>query len=185
MDNREIEVRFLEINKDALIAKLRELGATDHGEDFLKEVIFYDPDFKWRHERRMVRVRSTNNSTVVTYKHHQHQSAAGTEEVEFTADSAERVNALLEKIGLIAFRHQEKYRYTFQLGGVTIDIDTWPKIPTYVELEGTSEEMLQKVAHRLGLDWAKANMTDARWVIENIYNIPVSKLRYFTFDKIE
>ena len=57
-ENREIEVRFLEIDKAALIARLKELGAHDHGEELLEEIIFYDKDLKWRDvENKRVRLR--------------------------------------------------------------------------------------------------------------------------------
>jgi len=45
--NREIEVRFLEIDYPSLVEKLNGLGAEDFGEDFLREIIFYDKDLKW------------------------------------------------------------------------------------------------------------------------------------------
>ena len=67
----------------------------------------------------------------------------------------------------------------------TIDIDTWPKIPPYVELEGESEVALKHVAQDLGLDWKNAVFENARVVIETRYNIPLSTLRWFTFDRME
>lgn len=50
---KEIETRFLEIDKPALIAQLNKLGATDHGEILLKEIIFYDKDHTWPGEGRL------------------------------------------------------------------------------------------------------------------------------------
>ena len=49
----------------------------------------------------------------------------------------------LEKVGLKAMRRLEKYRHTFELGDVTVDIDTWPKIPVYMEVEGPSVDSLK------------------------------------------
>lgn len=42
MENTEIEVRLWEIDKAALVEKLRRLGAEDLGEDILEDIIFYD-----------------------------------------------------------------------------------------------------------------------------------------------
>ncbi len=186
MDNREIEVRFLEIDKEAIVKELQALGAEDLGEDFLKEVIFYDKDLKWQYEeKKFVRLRQARGEIFLTFKHNEAETATGTVEFEFKVDDWEKAKAFLEAIGLTAFREQEKKRRTFKLGEVIVDIDTWPSIPTYVELEGKSEDDLKSAAKTLGLDWSKAIFETARFLIEKYYKIPVSKLRYFTFEKIE
>jgi len=185
MGINEIECRFLEIDKDALIKKLRNLGATDKGEKTLDETIVYDPEFKWRDEQKFVRLRRAGDKTYLTYKDHSVHSVDGTIEVEFGVDNYEKAEMFLKKIGLVIFRRQQKIRHTFQLEKVTVDIDQWPKIPVYVELEGNSEKDLKAAASILGLRWENADFHGARWVIENKYNIPVSKMRWFTFDKVE
>ena len=53
--NKEIEVRFLEINKNELAEKLIKLGAKDKGENILNETIFYDSDLSWLEEKRFAR----------------------------------------------------------------------------------------------------------------------------------
>lgn len=186
MENREIEVKFLEIDKDALIKKLRELGAEDTGEDSLKEAIFYDKEGKWQYDEiKFVRIRQTNKGIFVTFKHKETHGVTGTKEIEFTVDNFQKVKDFLEEVGLIFFREQEKRRHKFMLGEVIVDIDTWPSVPTYVELEGPSEEAIKDAAAKLGFDWSKAEFGLAHDVIEGKYNIPVRSLKYFNFDKIE
>lgn len=185
MNTKEIECRFLEIDKEALIKKLAQLGAHDEGEKMIEETVIYDPELKWRDEQRFVRLRKVGDKTKLTYKEHQKHTVDGTYELEFTIDDYEKAELFFEKIGLLPFRHQQKKRHTFQLNGVTVDIDTWPKIPTYVELEGESEEALKKVAQMIGLDWKDVDFHNARWIIENKYNIPVGTFRWFTFDRCE
>lgn len=183
--NKEIEARFFDVDKDKLVAKLHELGAEDKGEDFLKEIIFYDQDGKWSDAGKYVRLRTRNNVTVMTYKHITHDAVDGANEVEFTVSDAALAESFLTEIGLDAARHQEKYRHTLILDGVTIDIDTWPRIPNYVELEGSSEEELRKVAKKIGFDWNDVKFIDARKIIEQVYKIPVGTMKWFTFDRFE
>ncbi len=185
MNTQEIECRFLEINKEELIKKLLVLGAQDHGETMLDETIFYDPELTWRDEQRLLRLRKVGDKTILAYKEHKNWTVDGTYEIEFEVPDFEKAKLLFEKIGLTPFRHQQKKRHTFELGEVTFDIDTWPRIPAFVELEGKSEEELKKAAELVGLDWKNVNVHDARWVIENVYNIPVGTLRWFTFDRYE
>jgi adenylate cyclase class 2 len=188
--HKEIEVRFLEIDKELLIKKLTELGAEDRGEDLLEEIIFYDKDLKWRDENKFVRLRKDKKHTVLSYKHHQTDGKAvrnvhDVEEIEFEVADFEKAEVFIEKLNLVAYRHQQKRRHCFVFNEVIIDIDTWPRIPTYVELEGVSEEKIKIVAERIGLDWNNVVFESARAVIEKIYNIPVGSMKWFTFDKFE
>lgn len=183
--DKEIEARFLDIDKQKLIEKLVALGAVDKGDKLLTEVIFYDADGAWHAERRFVRLRSVDDSVKLTYKSNKEQTIDSAREIEFAVPDADLAEQFLENVGLVAARHQEKRRHTFELEGVTIDIDTWPKIPTYVELEGSSEESIKAVARMLGFDWGDAVFDDARAVIEGRYNIPVGTMKWFTFDRFE
>lgn len=186
MEHQEIEVRFLEIDKETLIARLQELGAKDLGEDMLEEVIIYDKELSWQRDvRKMLRIRSRAGKIHLTFKHHHENSATGTEEIEFEINDIKKAEALLDRLGYVSVRHQQKLRHTFHLGDVIIDIDTWPKVPTYVELEGTSEESLKEAAELLGLDWSLVELRNPRDVLEKVYNIHIATMTWFTFDRFE
>jgi adenylate cyclase class 2 len=185
MHNREIEVKFLEINKSALIEKLKSLDAQDLGEEVITEQIFYDQEKNWIKEHKFVRLRTTSKGTFLTYKHTEDRTAVGTLEIEFQVTEPEKVKAFLEIMDLVMSREQEKKRHKLLLENVIIDIDTWPKIPTYVEIEGPSEEAIKGVAEKLGFDWSKGVFGTAAHVIEEVYKIPVRSLHYFTFDRVE
>jgi adenylate cyclase, class 2 len=187
-ENLEIEVKFLEIDVPALQQKLAAAGAEDLGEDLLTEIIFYDKDLVWvkeRHERtRFVRLRRTRGTTFLTYKSRMAADEYA-EELETKVEDIDKATALLEAIGLVAARHQEKKRHSYVLDGVAVDIDTWPQIPSYVELEGSSEDAIKAMAAKLGFDWGNAVFGTAPAVIEDHYGLAVQNLKYFTFDKVE
>ncbi|MES2223416.1 MAG: CYTH domain-containing protein [Patescibacteria group bacterium] len=185
MENREIEVRFLEIDKEDLIAKIKALDGEDLGEKKLEETIFYDKERKWAERHRLVRIRDNGKKIKLSYKEHMSHSIDGSEEVEFEITDKIAGTKFLEKIDLKAFRFQEKLRHTLSLGDITFDIDTWPRVPTYVEIEGPDEKSLKEVVLKLGLDWADAVFENAGFIIEKRYNIPVLNMTYFTFDRFE
>ena len=185
METKETEVRFLEVDKSALVKKLIALCAEDKGEGMLEGGIVYDKDLTWSQQKRFVRLRKSGNKTKMTYKEHSHNAKDGAKEVEFAVEDLEKAVLFLQKIGLEPYRRQQKYRHTLVLDGVTFDIDTWPRIPTYVELEGASMEALKSVAQKVGFDWSQVVYEDARFVIEKIYNIPLSTMRWLTFDRFE
>lgn len=183
--SREIEIRFLEINLPQLIKRLHHLKARDYGEDFIRELIFYDKKLTWRKENKFIRLRQINGKIHLSYKHHQKNTIDGTVEIEFEINNLEKAKEFLLNLGFVCFREQEKKRHKFELNNVILDIDTWPKIPTYLEIEGKSEKDIKKMTEKLGFDYKKALFMDARQIIENIYNIPVSKYKYFTFKKVK
>ncbi len=181
----EIETRFLEIDKKKIISTLKNLGATDMGEVKLNEMIFYDTDLKWLDENRFIRVRKNNDRVTITYKHNKHQKVDSAMEIEFEVSDFDKANKFVEEIGgFIPYRIVEKYRHTFELDGVILDIDTWPKIPTYVELEGGSVDALKNVAKKLGLEWSDRFDKDARYVYKK-YGFDFDRLTVVTFDKFE
>lgn len=183
-NNQEIEVRFLEIDSDQLKSKLRDLGADDLGEELFKEIIFSDQAGEWPARQARARLRISKKGVFLAYKEHHQDSATGTTEIEFEVGDAAKCAAFLQKLQLVPVREQEKKRHTFQLGEVTVDIDTWPQVPPYVELEGLSEESLQQTAKRLGLEWNKVIFENAQRVIEKYYKIPIGTYKYFTFTRV-
>jgi len=185
MSNVEIEVKFLEVDKTELIEKLLLLGAKDLGEEKIWEEIFYDQAGEWKKQNKFGRIRTTNKGSYFTYKHSRERTATGVTEIEFAITEPDKLRAFLETMGLVMNRNNEKLRHKFMLGEVTVDIDTWPKVPTYVELEGPSEEAIKAAAAKLGFDWSKGVFGTAAQVIEEVYKLPVTTYRYFTFDRVE
>ncbi len=180
----EIETRFLEVDKAGLISKLNTLHATDKCEVRLNEVIFYDADREWQKENKFVRLRKKNDTVQLTFKSNKGQAVDSAKEVEFSVPSFDDAKAFLEAVGLVAYRTVEKYRHTFELDRVIIDIDTWPKIPPYAELEGESVGDLQAVAEKLGLVWNDRFDGDARYVYKH-YGFDFDTIRTVTFDRFE
>jgi adenylate cyclase class 2 len=182
--NKEIETRFLDINKGELINKLTMLGAKDEGEVTLNEIIFYDKDFKWQSENKFFRLRKKNDKVFLSFKHNKEQTVDSAIEIEVEVSDMEKTKQILLETGLDAYRIVEKKRHTFGLDGVTLDIDTWPKIPEYVEFEGETVDALKKVAEKLGFEWDKRFDGDARYVYKK-YGFDFDKLRTVTFSKFE
>ncbi len=184
--NKEIEARFLEIDKEKIIDTLRNVSAKDLGEEMLSEIIFYDKDLRWKDDTgELVKLRKNSKKITLTYKKRHEVAIDGMEEIEVEVSDFDNTKAILEKSGLVAYRQQEKKRHTFVYEDIVFDIDTWPKIPTYIEIEAPTEEKVRKGASLIGLPWENAVFEGPRTVIENVYKIPVGSFRYFTFSKTE
>ena len=103
----------------------------------------------------------------------------------FTIDGEEyfeETNLILTKIGLKARNFQENRRHQYRYKGVEIDIDTWPLIPTYLEIEGENEEKIKEVCEDLSLDFSKSTTMDVTDIYKKVYNIDILKIKVLKFD---
>lgn len=74
--------------------------------------------------------------------------------VELTTSDWAHIKEDMILAGLDIVANQQKKRISYDLGkeGLHFDIDTWPGIPTYLEIEGSDEGKIMKFIHKLGLE---------------------------------
>ena len=176
----EIEVRFLEIDVDDLIQQLEKLGAQKNSDSQFDEWVYVRPE--WDDISGRVRIRSDGQKSQIAYKETRQGTDKGNVEIEFEVSDPDRAVKFMDKMGLEFKRHQQKRRIAYHLDGVSIDIDFWPKIPPYVEIEAVSLKEIEKTAKKLGLEMENACTLDAMQVIRQIYKIELKGVREFTFD---
>jgi adenylate cyclase, class 2 len=179
----EIEAKFLHIDHEAMRARLAELGAQCVAPKRLMRRKNYDTqDNALDHDKHAwVRVRDEGDKITMSYKQLNDRTLHGTKEVNLVIDSFEQADAFLRALGLEARSYQETKRESWVLDGIEIELDEWPWIDPYLEIEGKTEIEVRNMATKLGLSWDDAlhgsveiayqdqyNATD-----EEIDNIPV------------
>ncbi|MGH3518488.1 MAG: class IV adenylate cyclase [Haloechinothrix sp.] len=155
--NPEFEARFLKIDPDAIIDRLRERGATQTmPRTLMRRVVLKNQDIAGR--GGWLRLRDQGDKTTLTYKEvNEGDNPVGIDsilEAEVEVSDFRAAQRLLEAMGFSTLRYQENYREEWRLDGVTFDLDTWPDMPTYLEIEGPSETDVQGAASNVGLDYA-------------------------------
>ncbi len=152
--NPEIEAKFLNIDREELRGRLRELGAECvTSERLMKRVNFDYPDRRLNAIGGWIRVRDEGNKITLAYKQLTDRTLEGTKEVQVVVDDFQGTVAFLKAIGLNQENYQETKRESWEMDGVEIELDEWPWIKPFVELEGQSEEQLRAVAKKLDLNW--------------------------------
>lgn len=177
----EYEARVLEIDKAKLEEKLNLLGAKKVADfDYKRRVYNFNPksDNKW------IRLRTDGNKTTLTIKELKSQEIDGTEENEIQVSDFEETNTILNKLGYKAHTYQENKRTRYLLDGVEIDIDTWPYIPTYVEIEGNSVDEVKNTINKLELNENIVTSIDVQEVFKKFYKIDISKKEEVKFGEI-
>lgn len=159
----EIEATFLEVDKDELRARLKGLGA----ELLQPEVLMQRTVFDLEEEHAFARVRDEVNKVTMSYKRLDDLSLSGMKEICLEVNDYGEAVGFMKALGLRAKAEEETLREEWLLDGVELDIDTWPWLPAFVEVDGLSEEAVKGVVEKLGYD-----MKDAVYgSVDEIYTI--------------
>ncbi len=182
----EIEVKFLDIDVGAIKRKLENLGAEFIGEFLYKSKSYDYANKSLKAKDAWVRLRDEGDKITLTYKQRLKSEDAlkdsGMREIEVNVNDFTTADNILKEIGLVEKFYEEKKRARYVLDGVECDIDQWPLIPPYIELEGKSLEELKKVAEKLGFNWAYYHMCSAMQIFDK-YGIDENSFSILTFEK--
>ena len=169
----EIEATFININKDQLRAQLKELGAKLLQPELLMRRTIFDID-----EHSFVRVRDEGNRITMSYKHLDTLSLSGMKEICLDVNDYDEAINFVKACGLKPKAVQETLREEWELDGVELDIDTWPWLPSYVEIEGPSEEAVEKAVAKLGLSMKDALYGSVDEVYKIYYDVTSQDINY-------
>ena len=163
----EIEAQFLNIDKDAIRSKLKEVGAKlEKSEVLMRRVVFYTG------EHSFARVRDEGDKIVMTYKNvSDEHSILGTKEVNIEVSNYDDAILFLRGCGLEIKARQETKREIWKFGEVEICIDTWPWLPTFIEIEGPTEESVWGTAKKLGCDKSQAKFGSVDTTYQHYYGV--------------
>lgn len=188
----EIELKFLEVDVENLITKLDKLEARKVGEYFYKRIIWDFPDHRLQKSGGFLRLRDEGENVTMTFKSQKDfvSYEATTKDVVMIEDEVivsnfENTRTILRNLGMIELRYQENKRIRYTLGNVEIDIDFWPRIPPYVEIEGPSIEEVLNVVEVLGFNKDDAVRYSAGTIYDRHYGIKMHEYSKFTFDECE
>ncbi len=160
----ETEATFIDIDKELVRSKLSDLGAElVSAERLMRRRVYHPPAGKRQND--WYRVRDEGTRVTMSYKKLHQRTVAGVEELELEIDDFDVGCQFLDKTGVEFVAYQETKRESWVLGNTKVEIDEWPWIPPFVEVEGSSEKEVRETAERLGFKWPEAFFGS----VENIY----------------
>ncbi|WP_116111097.1 MULTISPECIES: class IV adenylate cyclase [Amycolatopsis] len=144
----EHEAKVLDIAPDAIATLILNKGGRQVSETKLMRRYVYDitpgDQSKW------IRLRETGSETTLCVKEIRSDAIDGTHEVEVTVDDFAGTNELLGLLGFTPKSYQENRRTSFLLDGARLEIDEWPLIPPYLEIEADAPDDVVRTASLLG-----------------------------------
>lgn len=154
------EIRILEIDEKSLITKLENLGAEKVGEFYQRRYVY---DMKPAIKGKWIRLRTNGINSTLTIKSITSPLIDGTKELEIEVSDFDKCQHILNELGYSERNYQENERISYKIDDTEIDIDSWPMISTYVEIEGNNEEEVYKTLEKLSISREKlttANVDD-------------------------
>jgi adenylate cyclase class 2 len=183
---KEYEAKFLDINIDEMREKLRNIGASRmHDRIMLRRSVFHlcNSEIKG-----YARVRNDGFGVSMTSKTYVDEKFPEENEVQIKDDYETGVKFMLS-LGLKKKAEQESYRekWTHELAH-EITFDTLPGLPTWMEVDCTSEEKLNKIIDLLNLDKSKMRFGAFDLTYNEYYGIETdvinNKTPFITFGNI-
>jgi predicted adenylyl cyclase CyaB len=152
---KEIEVKILEVDPQALVRRLEELGAEKASESDLEALFFDFQDNSLERSRNLLRLRRSGGLCWLTYKGYvADPSVKVREEWEVSVSDFALARRILEALGLRARLRILKHRIAYHLDRASLAIDRhqeeFARIPPLLEIEAQSVEDIHAVARLLG-----------------------------------
>lgn len=148
----EIELKYLDVDLEAVSETLRELGATFEGKRFESNTVFDDDARSLKQRGILVRLRDDGRNILTLKKPPQTPVPQGVkvwDERETELDDPDAIRAVLDVLGCREAFQYEKVREEWVYGGCHVCLDHMP-FGDFVELEGAVED-IEACAAALGI----------------------------------
>lgn len=152
----EIEATFLSVDKDSIRAKLKETGFKLKTPEYMMRRKTFDFSSVAPGHNKWGRVRQESNKITMTVKEVCGSGINDTYEVELIVNDFDTATVFFEACNIPVKAFQENMREVWRRNEVEVTIDTWPGLKPFVEIEGSNEDIVQKISHELGFDFKKA-----------------------------
>lgn len=166
---KEVEVKVLEIDVAKASRAIKRAG----GRLVLPRTLFREWFFsfiKGKSRFSSLRLRQEGKKAVLAMKVRERSKQVKiTEETEVIVSDILATRKIFESMGYRVFRTREKYRTGFKLGSCKIELDEYPGIPAYLEIEGQTIAAVKECMNKLGLDPKQTVAMSATEVLEKVY----------------
>jgi len=163
---KEIEVKILEINVEEIEKKLREIGAKKVFEGELVSIYFDFESRSLERKGKVLRLRQKGDTVILTYKELINQDKAKImDEYELAVNELEPMKRIFEGIGLPLYEFN-KHRTTYKLGQINFEIDQYPGIPAFLEIETSDLSKLNEIISEFGFSEEEVKTYSIKDVLE-------------------
>lgn len=155
----EFEAKFLDVNPSEIERKALALGGRKVFDRMYHRAVFDYPDLRLDKQAAWVRVRDEGDQVTMAFKQRTGTGASdgssndgGMVEEEVTVSDFATACRILRHIGLTDKFFIENRRVRYEFDDVEVDVDWYPQLEPFLEIEGPSWEVVDMAIAKLGLD---------------------------------
>ncbi len=177
----EIEVKILEVDAEDIEKRLEALGAELVQDSILNVDWYRVKGLKEGEDEWFLRIRiDSSGKAEVTWKRKPQKVGITkqAEEINFIVSDPVACGKFFEVLNLEKYAHQEKKRTSWILDNLRFDMDTYPGIPTYLEIEGEGEEEIKLGIKLLNLENHQTSSDGERVLIQEHYKKHWHQMRF-------
>lgn len=174
----EYETKVLNINIKEIISKLETIGAQNPTEYFYRRYVYG----LGKGHAGWIRLRTDGHETTLTFKSKNSESIDGTTEIETTVGDFDLTHQIIQRMNITDIRYQENKRIKYIFNEIEFCIDSWPKLPPWLEIESTSIDKVKEGLSLLGLEGKDIGNLSAAQTAMKFYNIDILSFDCLTLD---
>jgi adenylate cyclase class 2 len=172
---QEVETKILDVDAEKIKDILNSLGAKEILNTRLvvdwygPKGLTHDGDDPW-----FLRIRTDGEgNSEATWKGNRNfkGTSSSHKEINLKVLDKDALGNMFLEFGMESYAHQEKDRISFVYKDWRFDLDQYPGMPAYLEIEGKSEESIQEAIKLLNLENKTATPRGERAVIKETYNL--------------
>lgn len=164
---KEIEIKVPNINIIDIRKKIKKIG----GKKVFSSTLFYEIHFDSPIKKKsysLFRLRKEGRKVYLTLKYKiERKGVFARDEYEIQVCDFNAMLVMLRRLGFIILRERQKMREEYKVGNAKIEIDTYPRMCPYLEIEGKNKKEIQGLLGKLNISW---NCAVAKSSTEMIYD---------------
>lgn len=167
---KEDEIKILDVDVEHLKLKLEELGAKKVYQDY-REVISLDTSDRELLTKKDKLIRITDEGSVKVTMHVNQSKQDEKQEIKFKVSRMKEVIDFFAELDIKPVTEVKEKRTSYELGKVDFDIDEFPKIPPFLEID---KEFLESEGYTLDELLEKLDLTNNKVVVmgtEDIHSL--------------
>jgi len=151
---KEVEVKIRHIDKEEIIKKIEELGATKVFTGKVIDYRFDTPDRDLSRQGKALRIRQKGRYIFLNLKGKKKsvQNIIGRDEIGVKISNFKTMHRILNELGYIKIFDLRKYRTEYRLKDIVFDIDEYVGLEPMLEIESDSYERVQEYIEKLEIN---------------------------------
>jgi len=180
---KEIERKIFDIIPKAITSKLLKMGAKVVFKGLVRVKYFDTKKGEIRKKHELLRVRKMGDKKVeICFKCNRKvkDGCKIYDECEFYSSDFDEVSKFFEKLGYLCTCYYEKKRTEFLLKDIKVEMDEYPRIKAFIEIEATDVKKINDLVKKLGLEKNESSSETINEVLKRKY--PKISLNNLTFE---